>query len=705
VTDYAPRKGLTPEGIRLLVDAVLHEATLEEKVGMMSGRGFFALHKASGVWGSDPYRAGGGVDRLGIEPFYFTDGPRGVARGQSTAFPCTMARGASFDVDLERRVGEAMGMEIRAQGCNLSGAVCVNLLRHPAWGRAQETYGEDSYHLGEMGAALAEGLQVHNVAATVKHFAVNSIENSRFKVDVRVGERALREVYLPHFKRILDAGCATVMSAYNKLNGEYCGENRRLLTDILRHEWGFEGFVHSDWILGVHTPWGAAAGLDVENPEPVHYGTKLVTAVENGQIAESVVDTACRRILDTYYRFACAEDPLEEYPADLVAGPANRALALESAEKSVVLLRNEALLPLDLDKIGSVAVLGHLADLPNTGDNGSSRVRSPYTITPLSGLLEYAGDAKITFAGDESDVQAAAQAAAKCDVAIVVVGFTPDEEGEYIPGDLNLGQDVLPTDAFDGKTAANSGRNNAPRGGDRKDLGLPAHQEALIEAVAASNPRTIVVVVAGSAVLFGSWVSKTGAVLQTFFSGMEGGRALARIVFGDVSPSGKLPFTVAADAAHYPFFDADAAEIDYGYWHGYALLERDGITPTYSFGHGLSYGDFSYRALSARSLACGSITAQVSVRNDGVHTATEVVQLYLAPPGQAIERPRKILRGFQRVELTPGETKTLHFTIPAEGLKWYDPKSASWKTETGEHGILIGGSSLLAERLQVQVTL
>ena len=352
-------------------------------------------------------------------------------------------------------------MEIRAQGCNLSGAVCVNLLRHPAWGRAQETYGEDSYHLGEMGAALAEGLQVHNVAATVKHFAVNSIENSRFKVDVRVGERALREVYLPHFKRILDAGCATVMSAYNKLNGEYCGENRRLLTDILRHEWGFEGFVHSDWILGVHTPWGAAAGLDVENPEPVHYGAKLVTAVENGQIAESVVDIACRRILGTYYRFACAEDPLEEYPVDLVAGPANRALALESAEKSVVLLRNEALLPLDLDKIGSVAVLGHLADLPNTGDNGSSRVRSPYTITPLGGLLEYAGDAKITFAGDESDVQAAAQTAAKCDVAIVVVGFTPDEEGEYIPGDLNLGQDVLPADAFDGE-AANRGRNNEP---------------------------------------------------------------------------------------------------------------------------------------------------------------------------------------------------------------------------------------------------
>jgi beta-glucosidase len=208
--------------------------TLSEKVEMMSGHGFFSSYKRSGGrWGAEPYRAGGGCERLGIPPLYFTDGPRGVARGESTCFPCSMARGASFDVDLERRIGEVMGIEARAQGCTLSGAVCMNLLRHPAWGRAQETYGEDPHHLGEMGAALATGIQTHNVAATVKHFALNSIENARFKVDVRIDERTLREVYLPHFKRALDAGCATVMSAYNKMNGEYCGQHRELLTDIL----------------------------------------------------------------------------------------------------------------------------------------------------------------------------------------------------------------------------------------------------------------------------------------------------------------------------------------------------------------------------------------------------------------------------------------------------------------------------------------
>jgi beta-glucosidase len=240
-----------------LVEQVLTEATLAEKVGMMSGSGFFkAFAEDRKLWGARPYRAGGGLERLDVPALYFTDGPRGVARGQSTCFPCTMARGASFDVALERRVGEAMAVEIRAQGCNLSGAVCVNLLRHPGWGRAQETYGEDPVHLAEMGIALGTGLQTHNVIATVKHLAVNSIENSRFRLDVRVAERALHEVYLPHFREILDAGVMSVMSAYNKLNGEHCGQHRELLTDILRGEWGFTGFVHSDWVMGVYKPYG-----------------------------------------------------------------------------------------------------------------------------------------------------------------------------------------------------------------------------------------------------------------------------------------------------------------------------------------------------------------------------------------------------------------------------------------------------------------
>ena len=237
VTDFAPRPGMSAGDVAETVAAILAAATLEEKVGMMSGHGFFkAFREDGGRFGARPYRAGGGIERLGVPAFWFTDGPRGVARGNSTCFPCTMARGASFDVDLETRIGAAMGIEARAQGCNLSGAVCINLLRHPGWGRAQETYGEDQHHLGVMGTALAHGIQRHNVCATAKHFALNSLENNRFMVDVQVDERTLHEVYLPHFKALVDAGVGSVMSAYNKANGEYCGQDKVLLTDILRGE-------------------------------------------------------------------------------------------------------------------------------------------------------------------------------------------------------------------------------------------------------------------------------------------------------------------------------------------------------------------------------------------------------------------------------------------------------------------------------------
>ncbi|MCH8507107.1 MAG: glycoside hydrolase family 3 C-terminal domain-containing protein, partial [Ectothiorhodospiraceae bacterium] len=535
--DCAPRRGMSAVEIEALVSRVLELTTLEEKVAMMSGRGFFEQYrKAKGRWGAEPYRAGAGCERLGVPALWFTDGPRGVARGQSTCFPVSMARGASWDPELEQRIGEVMGIEMRAQGCNLSGAVCINLLRHPGWGRAQETYGEDPFHVGEMGAALARGIQTHNVIATVKHFALNSMENARFKVDVEIDPRTLREVYLPHFRRVLDAGCASVMSAYNKVNGEYCGQNRALLTDILRHEWGFDGFVHSDWVLGVYQPYGAAAGLDIENPEPVHFGARLVEAVNDGTIAPDVVDGACRRILRTLYRFAAAEDPLEEYDPARVACPEHVALAREAAEKSAVLLSNDGTLP--LSRPSSLAVFGRLATLRNTGDHGSSRVSAPYVVTALEGLARALGEPELALAGDEADPALAARAAADADAAVVVVGYTADDEGEYIPGDISLGQVDIDGDSAAVAADAQARPPRNPRGGDRTRLGLPEAQVELIRAVAAANPRTVVVVVAGSAVVMSEWSDQAAAVLQTFYSGMEGGNALAALLFGEVSPSG-----------------------------------------------------------------------------------------------------------------------------------------------------------------------
>jgi beta-glucosidase len=679
MTSLAPRKGMTPGEIADTVGAVIAAATLPEKVEMMSGHGFFAAFREDGGrFGARPYRAGGGIARLDVPSFWFTDGPRGVVRGNSTCFPCTMARGASFDVDLERRIGEAMGIEARAQGCNLSGAVCINLLRHPGWGRAQETYGEDQHHLGAMGAALARGIQTHNVCATVKHFALNSMENTRFTVDVRLDERTLHEVYLPHFKAVIDAGVGSVMSAYNKVDGEYCGHNTHLLTDILRGDWGFTGFVHSDWIKGVYEVRGAAAGLDVENPEPLVFGDKLVAAVERGEIAPAVVDRAGTRILTTLYRFLAAPDPLPEYPESLIACADHRALALEAAEKSAVLLANDGTLPFDSAQVRTLAVLGRLADLENTGDNGSSRVRPPAVITALAGLKARLGDLNVHHA-TEADLAAARAVAEAADAIVVVAGLTAREEGEFIPGGMTLGEDV-------------SSHRRGAIGGDRRDLRLPPEQVALINAAALTGKPLVVVIVAGSAVMVEDWHASAGAILQTFYSGMEGGIALARLLFGDVSPSGKLPFTVARDPADYPPFDPDAEVADYGYWHGYSLFDHSGAVPRYAFGHGLSYSQFAYSGLTAQ-VSDGEVAVEVTVRNAGTVAADEVLQIYVGAPGQVAERPLKSLKGFARVTLQPGESRAVTVRIPLADLRWRNPAAHDWQLEQGAYRILAGGSS------------
>ena len=690
-----PQRGLTPADIAARIDAVMASASLAEKVGMMSGKGFFeAFRDDGGLWGARPYRAGGGIERLGVPAFYFTDGPRGVARGQSTCFPCTMARGASFDVDLERRIGEAMSIEIRAQDCNLSGAICINLLRHPAWGRAQETYGEDPCHLGAMGAALGTGLQAHNVCATVKHYALNSMENTRFKVDVSIDERSLHEVYLPHFKTVLDAGVMSVMSAYNQVNGEYAGQNGHLLTDILRGEWGFTGFVHSDWVMGLYKPYAATAGLDIENPEPLVFGSNLIAAVENGSIAPQVIDTACRRILGALYHFACAEDPLPAYPVDLVASASHVALAREAAEKSAVLLANNGALPLDRSRLRRLAVLGRLAGIENTGDNGSSRVRPPHQVTALAGLTAALGADRIV-TGDESDLAAARAAAADADAVVIIAGYTAEEEGEFIPGDISLGQENSPAPDLSHLPEAvreNRKRRNFSIGGDRIDLGLPADQRALIEAAAGTGKPVIVVIVAGSAVLVEGWHDKADAILQSFYSGMEGGTALASLLLGDVCPAGRLPFTVARDPADYPAFDRNAVAVTYDYWHGYARLARDGKSARYAFGHGLSYSRFTTRALTARRQG-DAIELTVAVANTGTCAADHVVLLWAEPPGTIDPCWPRRLAAFTRVSLAPGETRIAVLRVPLASLRWRDPATHCWQLEPGQWRFVIADNA------------
>ena len=442
---------------------------------------------------------GGALPRLGIPGVRFSDGPRGVVIGNSTAFPVTIARAATWEPDLEERVGQAMGVEARAAGANYSGAVCVNLLRHPAWGRAQECYGEDPVLTGRMGAGLTRGLR-RNVMACVKHFALNSIENSRFKVDVTVDEHALHEVYLPHFKTVVDAGVDSVMSSYNSVNGHFADVNKVLLTDILRDEWGFDGFVTSDWVFGIHDAVRSLeAGMDVEMPLRLVRARELPAALESGRLSRETVLTSARRILATtlrHYAIRNEGDP----PASVVAKAEHRILARHVAARGAVLLKNDpsAVSPCCRwrTEIKRLAVIGALATEANLGDHGSSRVRPPATSSPLDGLREALPRTEIVYV-DGSDAAAAARAAADADVAIVVAGMTWKDEGEFIANDNTESLKILgfPFNSrvlqfVEGKVAA-LGKRFA-KGGDRQSLTLHRPDEELIAAVAEANARTVV---------------------------------------------------------------------------------------------------------------------------------------------------------------------------------------------------------------------
>jgi beta-glucosidase len=672
------------------IDALLAQLDLDEKVAMLSGHGFFeAMAADGGRYCARPYHIGAGNERLGIPPLLFLDGPRGVAMGSSTCFPVSMARGASFDVDLEERIGDAIGRELRAHGANLFGGVCINLLRHPAWGRAQETYGEDPFLLGEMGAALVRGVQRHNVVATVKHFAANSLENARFHVDVRIDERALREVYLRHFERCVDAGAGAVMSAYNRVNGAYCGHSEPLLTEVLKGDWGFDGFVLSDFVLGCRG-WDAfGAGLDVEAPDTLHYGPQLRAAVERGEVSRERLDDGVRRVLRSLFRTRERPDP-ERYHPGQIACSEHVALAREAAAKGVVLLENRDALPWDPARLRRLLVVGRLAAEANFGDHGSSRVYPPEVVTPLDGLRAAVPASCSVVHDDGRDGERLRRLAGAADAVLVVAGTTWREEGEFIPGQ---GVDL-------------AGDAASSVGGDRVDLTLGKDAEALIGDVAAANPNTVVAVMAGSAVLVDAWADRVAGLLLLFYPGMAGGAALADVLFGRVNPSGRLPFSIPRRADDLPHFDRDATSITYDLWHGYTKLERDGVAPAYAFGFGRSYTAWRFEAPGA---ACDEardvLTAEVDVVNAGARAGESVVQVYAGRAAPDPEHPRKRLCGFRRVALAPGERCRVQIDVPLRALAHFDTARRAWCLDAAPWRVWVGGSSAEADCVSAAVVL
>jgi beta-glucosidase len=706
---------LSDEQIEARARELLGQLTLDEKIKMMSGDMPFWSGMADmmgGGYADHPWVAGA-VPRLGIPGVRFADGPRGVIMDGGTTFPVSMGRGASFDPELEERVGDVIGRELRAMGGNFFGGVCINLLRHPAWGRAQETYGEDPIHLGQFGAALVRGVQKH-LMACAKHYALNSMENARYSVDVTIKPRPLNEIYLRHFKRTVDEGVASIMSSYNSVNGEWCGQNYVLLTEILKQQWNFQGFVMTDFIFGMRDSKKAAlAGQDIEMPFDMIHKQHLKSLVEGGEVPVERIDDAALRVLRQQIRFAQGRDP-REYSLDVVSSEAHRKIAREAAEKAIVLLKNEgALLP--LKEVKKLVVIGKLAAVPNTGDGGSSNTRPPYVITPLQGLQEaLEGQAEIIY-DDGSNPARSAQVARKAEVVVVIVGYTHQDEGEYVSPDSTTElsksfpsptpEEMPIAQAMMANIGATSGINNAmPRGGDRKLLTLHPDDEALIQAVAASNPRTVVAMMGGSAIITENWRWQVPAILMLWYPGMEGGRAFADILLGKVNPSGKLPCVFAARPEDLPYYDVKAKAITYDLWHGYRKLERDGAVPAFPFGFGLSYTtfEFDHLRLSDKSLSANdTLTATLEVTNRGLMAGDTVVQVYIAVPASRVERAPKELKAFRRVSLKSGETKTIQVDIPAKDLAYYDEQSG-WTVEPTGYRLIVGQHSLDDQALQAE---
>ena len=662
--------------------AILEMLSLEEKISLMSGseirsevRG--AIRKKLNVHYNEwPYRAGG-VKEKGVPPMLFADGTRGVVCGRekATCFPVASMRGATFDLEMEEKIGQAIAEEVLEAGANFFGGVCVNLPYHPGWGRAQEVYGEDPYLLGKMGSALVRGVQENGVIACVKHFAFNSMENSRFKVSITCDKRTEREIFLEHFRKCIEAGAGSVMSAYNRYQGVMCGENEYLLKKVLRDEWKFDGFTICDFVWGVKdTAASANSGLDIEMPITHFYGEKLLEAVREGVVKVQTIDESVLRIIRT---LLAHEHFIEEHKKEGSCDyRSHQELALQCAREGITLLKNEdQLLPIACKERKKIVVLGKYADRENIGDRGSSQVYAPYIVTILQGITEYHADAEVIYYSGES-ASHCRRLAKEADVVVIVAGNDYMDEGECV---ANESADV---------TVQNEG-------GDRAEcLGLKEEHLKIIDAVGMIRQDAIVILVGGSMILMDEWKDKVGAILMAYYPGMEGGRAVAEVLFGKTNPGGKLPFVIPKKGEDLPEIDWDAEEFRYDYYHGYTLLNKNHVKPLYSFGYGLSYTTFMLVEMEAWRDE-ENLYASVIVKNTGKREGSEVVQMYVGAEESKVERPEYVLKDFQRIWLDAGEEKEVKLVCPVQEMAYFDEDRDEFVTEWSiPYEVYVGTSSL-----------
>tara|TARA_B100000401_G_C52811048_1_gene723789 strand:- start:591 stop:2837 length:2247 start_codon:yes stop_codon:yes gene_type:complete len=680
-----------------LSENLLSNMTLEEKIDQMYGEKMYkSIPKFFGSFilkQRFPHIYVGINERLNIPPWVLSDGPRGARVldkkiNAVTTFPVAMARAASWNTSLEYQVHDVISKEMRANNTNYAATPCINLLRHPGWGRAQETYGEDPWLLGEFGVAAVKGIEKNNVMACPKHFALNSIENSRWVIDVSINERALREVYLPHFKKVIQKGKpASIMSAYNRVRGNYSGSNKELLTNILRDDWGFKGFVSTDWMYGIYDGIEAInAGLNVEMPWQDEYSYDVIRdGLNNNKIEISQIDNLVLSTLKTRLKYAFSYDSIE-YSKKLILDTSHINLAKTVAEESMVLIKNKNILPFKIYDNMKVGVIGKIANLENTGDMGSSNSNSPYVVTPFQGITNFFNNSNVDVIYDNGkNLEETKKIAEKLDQIILVVGYTYEDEGEYV---MSRGQMLKSAEAKELVGIKGIG-------GDRLSLRLNNDDENLIKTLSKINENIVVVYVGGSGINMNNWIDDIPAVLFSWYSGMEGGNALANILYGKANPSGKLPFSIAKNDSDYPYFNPYTDTITYGYYHGYTLFEKFNKEILFPFGYGLSYSDFkidNFRLMENNSNN-NKIEFKVDIENISKIYGNEVIQLYVGFENSKINRPLKLLRDFKKVGLKPGEKKTIILKIFKNDLAYFNEQNKEWEIENLNYNFYVGNSS------------
>jgi beta-glucosidase len=788
------------------IEDLLLKLSLEEKISLLGGdsTGFNAT----------------GISRYGILPISMSDGPVGVRTGKATAFPVSVNMAASWDTALVNRYGIALAEETKAKGKICILGPCVGIHRFPLNGRNFESFGEDPFLSSRLVVNYIKGVQSQNVIATVKHFACNDQEWERNNTSSNVDERALREIHLPAFEAAVKEGHTwALMSSYNLVNGQHSSENLHLLNEVLKNEWGYKGIVMSDWVSVYSAVDAANNGLDLEMPNPAWFKDSLLKAEKAGKVLESVINDKVRRLLRVRFEAGYFDKPLPTANESIIHSDSHKALALEMAQKGVVLLKNDKVLPLSTDKIKRIALIGPSVKVMRTGGGGSSRVQPWEVVTPYDGIKTILGSqTEILYSegilNDQVEVDAIPSAFlqspdgknkgllgeyynntefkgnatfTRIDTSINFdYGNTsPDQRigsdnfsirwtGKFIPPvskkyHLTISSDDGSMLYINGKLVIDNSGNHAEyqkaadielkagttynikieyfeAGGgaamrfgwrnpyskvevpsiadavkiakmadvavvfvgntetteseshDVEDFVLPDGQDDLVKEVCKANPNTVVVLFGGTAIKVGNWLNDAKALIAAFYPGQYGGTALAQILFGQVNPSAKLPFSYIQDKSQNPVFKNykdKSLKIPYseGVYVGYRYYDKYKVEPVFPFGYGLSYTSFDYSNLKISKKADLSYEIKLDVKNTGKLAGEEVVELYVAPKNSLVDRPVKELKSFSKVNLKPGEVKTITMHLNARSFEYYQPEKHTWIADKGEYEIQIGASS------------